>query len=925
MRHSFRATRSGAAGSAALLALALACAPTSDGLLAPSAHPTASAAPFAAAARAAALPAVRISEFHYDNAGADAGERIEISGPAGTDVTGWQLLLYNGNGGATYLPTGATAPITLSGTIPATCGERGVLVVDALGLQNGAPDGLALVDAGGTVREFLSYEGSFVATNGAASGMTATDVGVSQGGSEPLGASLQRRGDGSWVATTTNTFGACNDAAEEPPATVVRVAVTPATATLAQGATRQFTAVAYDAADVVVPGAPISWSVEPSTVATTNASGLVTALQVGTAQVVATSGGVRGTAALTVTTGSEGPVGDVRVSEFHYDNSGADVGERVELEGNAGVSLAGWRLVLYSVGSGATQGLVYGTVELSGTFGTACSATRGVLTVDVPGLQNGPTDGFALVDPSDRVIEFLSYEGAFVAGDGPAAGATATDVGVDEDPAPPSGQSLQRARNGVWFGPAAESFGVCNPAEPPLGPTGIVVEGYSFRGSDPLPVGFQELYRVKDVGTGAFLRSGITWTTSDASVARVDALGNVTAVGPGSAVITATEAATQRTASTTVATTVFGFSDLSAYADELQFGTPVDGTPTDEILVDRATFAASWNAALGQPNWVAYNLDASHRAGTVDRCDCFTPDPLLPAGVPVITSADYDGSGYARGHMAMSADRTRGALDNATTFYFTNIVPQTNQNNGGPWLGLETYLGDRAAAGGVEIFVIAGGARHSGTLNGAGRVAIPTRTWKVAVILGRDRGIADVRSPADVEIIAVDIPNTTSIPQVREDWPKYRVTVDSIERLTGYDLLSALPDGIEAAIEATTPGARPVEMNLQPAQLSVSTTAAVNVALLSTATFDAAAVVAAEVRLVTAAGTAVAPSQRNGVVTTTVRDLDGDGRPDRQITFATSALRAAGFGVATPQLVLRPTGVAPAWEARDVAPPTVVP
>ena len=53
------------------------------------------------------LPAVRFSEIHYDNVGTDVGEAIEISGPAGTDVTGWQVVLYNGSGGAAY---GTTTP-----------------------------------------------------------------------------------------------------------------------------------------------------------------------------------------------------------------------------------------------------------------------------------------------------------------------------------------------------------------------------------------------------------------------------------------------------------------------------------------------------------------------------------------------------------------------------------------------------------------------------------------------------------------------------------------------------------------------------------------------------------------------------------------------------------------------------------------------
>ena len=93
---------------------------------------------------------VRFSELHYDNSGTDTGEAIEVAGPAGTDLTGWQVLLYNGNGNVVYNTT------TLSGPIPATCGTRGVVVINypSNGIQNGSPDGMALVNAGGTVVEF---------------------------------------------------------------------------------------------------------------------------------------------------------------------------------------------------------------------------------------------------------------------------------------------------------------------------------------------------------------------------------------------------------------------------------------------------------------------------------------------------------------------------------------------------------------------------------------------------------------------------------------------------------------------------------------------------------------------------------------------------------------------------------------------------
>jgi predicted extracellular nuclease len=154
--------------------------------------------------------AVFINEIHYDNASSDAGEAVEIAGPAATDLTGWSLVLYNGNGGAVYNTIG------LVGVIPDQQNGFGTLVFPISGIQNGSPDGVALVDPGNTVIQFLSYEGSFTATGGPANGMTSTDIGVSESSSTPVGDSLQLTGTGteyedfSWASPGANTFGAVN-------------------------------------------------------------------------------------------------------------------------------------------------------------------------------------------------------------------------------------------------------------------------------------------------------------------------------------------------------------------------------------------------------------------------------------------------------------------------------------------------------------------------------------------------------------------------------------------------------------------------------------------------------------------------------------------------------------------------------------------
>lgn len=168
--------------------------------------PAAMAAPVAPLATS-----VFINEIHYDNTGTDTGEAIEVAAPSGTDLTGWTVVLYNGNGGASY-------DTDSLGTVAGTCGSYDLYVINyaSNGIQNGAPDGMALVNASNTVIQFLSYEGTFTATNGPANGTTSTDIGVSQGGNGAVGQSLQLAGTGTvysdftWQAEAASTFGKCN-------------------------------------------------------------------------------------------------------------------------------------------------------------------------------------------------------------------------------------------------------------------------------------------------------------------------------------------------------------------------------------------------------------------------------------------------------------------------------------------------------------------------------------------------------------------------------------------------------------------------------------------------------------------------------------------------------------------------------------------
>lgn len=134
---------------------------------------------------------VFVNELHYDNTGTDSREGVEIAGPAGTDLAGWIVYLYNGNDNSVY------DNIALSGLIDDEGNGYGALWFEVASnfIQNGAPDGFALVDNQGAVVLFLSYEGTITAVDGPATGMTSVDIGVEQAGN-PDTQTLQLKGTG---------------------------------------------------------------------------------------------------------------------------------------------------------------------------------------------------------------------------------------------------------------------------------------------------------------------------------------------------------------------------------------------------------------------------------------------------------------------------------------------------------------------------------------------------------------------------------------------------------------------------------------------------------------------------------------------------------------------------------------------------------
>ena len=228
-------------------------------------------------------------------------------------------------------------------------------------------------------------------------------------------------------------------------------------------------------------------------------------------------------------------------------------------------------------------------------------------------------------------------------------------------------------------------------------------------------------------------------------------------------------------------------------SEHLTFGNPSNAGQDnpDNLLIERPQYALSYSKNRNVLNWASWRVDYRW-LGNTERQDNFRPDGGLPKGFYQATPGEYRRSGYDRGHMVPSGDRTDTPPDNSITFLMTNIFPQASENNRGPWRELEQYGRDLVYQEGKALYVIGGIYGNRGTV---GRVTVPGRVWKVIVVLNDLEDDITRRT----EVIAVDMPNSD---RIDPDWRTYRTTVDRIEIATGYDLLSEVSEDIQARIES---------------------------------------------------------------------------------------------------------------------------
>ncbi len=272
---------------------------------------------------------------------------------------------------------------------------------------------------------------------------------------------------------------------------------------------------------------------------------------------------------------------------------------------------------------------------------------------------------------------------------------------------------------------------------------------------------------------------------------------------------------------------VFYLDSSSGENGALYFGNPsnavCDSSQKENYLINRSTYSLSYNENDHIPNWVAWHLD-SDDLGDVSRSSEFFEDTSLPSDFTVISPSDYQYStyGFDRGHMCPSGDRTDTTENNESTFFMTNMVPQSPNNNQKVWMYLENYERSLALSG-YELYIICGPSKESGGTSAKGTyseitvdskntsIRVPSYTWKIILILPQEDDDLSRVENGEAKVLAVSIPNTTDCLSnatsnsysEEESWKYYIKTVDEIESETDFDFFALLPDEIENALEST--------------------------------------------------------------------------------------------------------------------------
>lgn len=205
-----------------------------------------------------------------------------------------------------------------------------------------------------------------------------------------------------------------------------------------------------------------------------------------------------------------------------------------------------------------------------------------------------------------------------------------------------------------------------------------------------------------------------------------------------------------------------------------------------EQIIRKTSYIVSYNKDTKIPNWVAWHLTADHTDGPVGRMSSFYEEERISG--PRATLEDYRRSGWSRGHMCPAGDNKWNEIAMYETFSLVNVCPQNANLNSGLWNSIEVDCRRWARKYG-DVYIVCGPVfmkREHETI-GANGVFVPEAFFKVVLCLN-----------GTPKALGVICRNTDG----NKKRGLYYNSIDQVERITGYDFFSALPDELENCIES---------------------------------------------------------------------------------------------------------------------------
>ena len=194
--------------------------------------------------------------------------------------------------------------------------------------------------------------------------------------------------------------------------------------------------------------------------------------------------------------------------------------------------------------------------------------------------------------------------------------------------------------------------------------------------------------------------------------------------------------------------------------------------------------------------WVAFSFDEVTSRDSISRTNAWRWDPKVPKVYD--TSSFFPRSGYSRGHLVASEDRTFSREANEQTFYYTNMSPQLQSHNAGVWHRLENKVQqwghNRKFCD--KLYVAKGATIREDQIKEErldGKVVIPRYFW-MAVLMKKGRSYHAIAFLTEHRSYAKD-----------EHIDQMTLSIRELEQFTGLDFFYHLPDEVENRVEEADP------------------------------------------------------------------------------------------------------------------------